>query len=35
MGPVMLVDGEYRTVAPSDVNKLIDSLTEQPVRAGG
>lgn len=35
MGPVMLVDGEYKTVAPNEVNSLIDNLTEQPVGSGG
>ena len=33
MGTVMLVDGEYRTIAVSEVNNLIDSLLEQPVMA--
>ena len=28
MGPVLLVDGEYRTVSPGEVNHLIDSLLE-------
>ena len=33
MGPVMLVDGEYKTIALAGVNNLIDSLLEQPVMA--
>jgi NADH:ubiquinone oxidoreductase subunit E/NAD-dependent dihydropyrimidine dehydrogenase PreA subunit len=33
MGPVMMVDGEYKTVALAGVNKLIDSLCEQSVGA--
>jgi NADH-quinone oxidoreductase subunit E len=33
MGPVILVNGEYKTVSPADVNGLIDSLLEQPVGA--
>jgi len=33
MGPVMMVNGEYKTVAPAQVNGLIDSLSAQPVGA--
>ncbi|MDP6633602.1 MAG: NAD(P)H-dependent oxidoreductase subunit E [Phycisphaerae bacterium] len=33
MGPVLLADGEYKTVAPVEVNSLIDSMLEQPVGA--
>jgi NADH:ubiquinone oxidoreductase subunit E/NAD-dependent dihydropyrimidine dehydrogenase PreA subunit len=33
MGPVILVNGEYKTISPVEVNSLIDGLTGQLVEA--
>ncbi len=33
MGPVLMVNGEYKTVSPAEVNSLIDSLCKLPVGA--
>ena len=32
MGPVLLADGEYVTVMPGDVERLVDNLLEEPVK---